>query len=100
MQENSELKNFISKAMAYVSNHAKDVFSFIKNIFSSELTEPLLNEKEKERGIYRPNRENSNSGQIWPLYSLKTKREFLKLGVNKDYRTSFAGAKFATACLP
>ena len=40
-QENSELKNFISKAMTYVSNHAKDVFSFIKNIFSSELTAPL-----------------------------------------------------------
>ncbi|OYL11219.1 hypothetical protein, partial [Lactiplantibacillus plantarum] len=42
-QENSELKNFISKAMTYVRDHAKDVFSFIKNIFSSELTEPLLN---------------------------------------------------------
>ena len=66
-QENSELKNFISKAMAYVSNHAKDVFSFIKNIFSSELTEPLLNEKEKDEEIYRPNRENSTAVKFDPF---------------------------------
>ena len=75
-QENSELKNFISKAMAYVSNHAKDVFSFIKNIFSSELTEPLLNEKEKDEEIIDQIEKTQQRSNLTPLQPENKERVF------------------------
>lgn len=75
-QENSELKNFISKAMAYVSNHAKDVFSFIKNIFSSELTEPLLNEKEKDEEFIEQIEKTQQRSNLTPLQPENKERVF------------------------
>lgn len=75
-QENSELKNFISKAMAYVSNHAKDVFSFIKNIFSSELTEPLLNEKEKDEEFIEQIEKTQQQSNLTPLQPENKERVF------------------------
>ena len=75
-QENSELKNFISKAMAYVSNHAKDVFSFIKNIFSSELTEPLLNEKEKDEEFIDQIEKTQQRSNLTPLQPENKERVF------------------------
>ncbi len=75
-QENSELKNFISKAMAYVSNHAKDVFSFIKNIFSSELTEPLLNEKEKDEEFIAQIEKTQQRSNLTPLQPENKERVF------------------------
>ena len=75
-QENSELKNFISKAMAYVSNHAKDVFSFIKNIFSSELTEPLLNEKEKDEEFIEQREKTQQRSNLTPLQPENKERVF------------------------
>ena len=75
-QENSELKNFISKAMAYVSNHAKDVFSFIKNIFSSELTEPLLNEKEKDEEFINQIKKTQQRSNLTPLQPENKERVF------------------------
>lgn len=75
-QENSELKNFISKAMAYVSNHAKDVFSFIKNIFSSELTEPLLNEKEKDEEFINQIEKTQQRSNLTPLQPENKERVF------------------------
>ncbi|WP_181000405.1 hypothetical protein, partial [Campylobacter concisus] len=75
-QENSELKNFISKAMAYVSNHAKDVFSFITNIFSSELTEPLLNEKEKDNEFIDQIEKTQQRSNLTPLQPDNKERFF------------------------
>ena len=75
-RENSELKNFISKAMAYVSNHAKDVFSFIKNIFSSELTEPLLNEKEKDEEFIEQIEKTQQRSNLTPLQPENKERVF------------------------
>ena len=75
-QENSELKNFISKAMAYVSNHAKDVFSFIKNIFSSELKEPLLNEKEKDEEFIEQIEKTQQRSNLTPLQPENKERVF------------------------
>ena len=75
-QENSELKNFISKAMAYVSNHAKDVFSFIKNIFSSELTAPLLNEKEKDEEFIDQIEKTQQRSNLTPLQPENKERVF------------------------
>ena len=75
-QENSELKNFISKAMTYVSNHAKDVFSFIKNIFSSELTEPLLNEKEKDEEFIDQIEKTQQRSNLTPLQPENKERVF------------------------
>ena len=75
-QENSELKNFISKAMAYVSNHAKDVFSFIKNIFSSELTAPLLNEKEKDEEFIEQIEKTQQRSNLTPLQPENKERVF------------------------
>ena len=75
-QENSELKNFISKAMAYVRDHAKDVFSFIKNIFSSELTEPLLNEKEKDEDFIAQIEKTQQRSNLTPLQPENKERVF------------------------
>ena len=75
-QENSELKNFISKAMTYVRDHAKDVFSFIKNIFSSELTEPLLNEKEKDEEFIEQIEKTQQRSNLTPLQPENKERVF------------------------
>ena len=75
-QENSELKNFISKAMTYVRDHAKDVFSFIKNIFSSELTEPLLNEKEKDEEFIEQIEKTQQQSNLTPLQPENKERVF------------------------
>ena len=75
-QENSELKNFISKAMTYVRDHAKDVFSFIKNIFSSELTEPLLNEKEKDEEFIDQIEKTQQRSNLTPLQPENKERVF------------------------
>ena len=75
-QENSELKNFISKAMTYVRDHAKDVFSFIKNIFSSELTEPLLNEKEKDEEFINQIEKTQQRSNLTPLQPENKERVF------------------------
>ena len=75
-QENSELKNFISKAMTYVKDHAKDVFSFIKNIFSSELTEPLLNEKEKDEEFIEQIEKTQQRSNLTPLQPENKERVF------------------------
>ena len=75
-QENSELKNFISKAMTYVRDHAKDVFSFIKNIFSSELTEPLLNEKEKYEEFIEQIEKTQQRSNLTPLQPENKERVF------------------------
>ncbi len=75
-QENSELKNFISKAMTYVRDHAKDVFSFIKNIFSSELTEPLLNEKEKDEDFIAQIEKTQQRSNLTPLQPENKERVF------------------------
>ena len=75
-QENSELKNFISKAMTYVRDHAKDVFSFIKNIFSSELTEPLLNEKEKDEEFIEQIEKTQQRSNLTPLKPENKERVF------------------------
>ena len=75
-RENSELKNFISKAMTYVSNHAKDVFSFIKNIFSSELTESLLNEKEKDEEFIEQIEKTQQRSNLTPLQPENKERVF------------------------
>ena len=75
-RENSELKNFISKAMTYVRDHAKDVFSFIKNIFSSELTEPLLNEKEKDEEFIEQIEKTQQRSNLTPLQPENKERVF------------------------
>lgn len=75
-RENSELKNFISKAMTYVRDHAKDVFSFIKNIFSSELTEPLLNEKEKDEEFINQIEKTQQRSNLTPLQPENKERVF------------------------
>ncbi|WP_462106261.1 hypothetical protein [Campylobacter concisus] len=75
-QENSELKNFISKAMTYVKDHAKDVFSFIKNIFSSELTAPLLNEKEKDEEFIEQIEKTQQRSNLTPLQPENKERVF------------------------
>jgi mobilization protein len=75
-QENSELKNFISKAMTYVRDHAKDVFSFIKNIFSNELTEPLLNEKEKDEEFIEQIEKTQQRSNLTPLQPENKERVF------------------------
>ena len=75
-QENSELKNFISKAMTYVRDHAKDVFSFIKNIFSGELTEPLLNEKEKDEEFIDQIEKTQQWSNLTPLQPENKERVF------------------------
>lgn len=75
-QENSELKNFISKAMTYVRDHAKDVFSFIKNIFSSELTAPLLNEKEKDEEFIEQIEKTQQRSNLTPLQPENKERVF------------------------
>ena len=75
-RENIELKNFISKAMTYVSNHAKDVFSFIKNIFSSELTAPLLNEKEKDEEFIEQIEKTQQRSNLTPLQPENKERVF------------------------
>lgn len=75
-RENSELKNFISKAMTYVRDHAKDVFSFIKNIFSSELTAPLLNEKEKDEEFIEQIEKTQQRSNLTPLQPENKERVF------------------------
>uniref|UniRef100_UPI001CA4E122 hypothetical protein n=1 Tax=Campylobacter concisus TaxID=199 RepID=UPI001CA4E122 len=75
-QENSEPKKFISKTIDYVSNHAKDVFKFIRNIFSSELTEPLLNEKEKDEEFIAQKEKTQQRSNLTPLQPKKKERVF------------------------
>ena len=75
-QENSALKNFISKAMAYVGNHAKDVFSYIKNIFSNELTEPLLNDEKKDEEFIDRSKETQQRSNLPPLEPKNKEQDF------------------------
>ena len=59
-----------------------------------------MNEKKKDEEFIDQIEKTQQRSNLTPLQPENKEREFLKLGVNKDYRTSFAGAKFATACLP
>ena len=65
--ENNELKSFIKHAFEYVRNNAKNIFDFVKNIFSNELTEPLLNEKEKDEEFIDRSKETQQRSNLTPL---------------------------------
>lgn len=56
-QENSKLKEFITKAFDYIRKVAKPAFDFIKNLFTDEITAPLLNEIEKDKEFIEKNQE-------------------------------------------
>lgn len=102
--ENSALKEFIQKAFKYIRIASKSLFDTISDIFSNELTEPLLNDEKKTRNL-STEAKKLNSGQIWPLYSpkiIKSKNktsksskatrkslESLKLGDNRHLCASY-----------
>jgi hypothetical protein len=65
--ENNELKSFIKHAFEYVRNNAKNIFDFVKNIFSNELTEPLLNEKEKDEDFIAQIEKTQQRSNLTPL---------------------------------
>lgn len=65
--ENNELKSFIKHAFEYVRNNAKNIFDLVKNIFSNELTEPLLNEKEKDEDFIAQIEKTQQRSNLTPL---------------------------------
>ena len=65
--ENNELKSFIKHAFEYVRNNAKNIFDLVKNIFSNELTEPLLNEKEKDEDFIAQIEKAQQRSNLTPL---------------------------------
>ena len=65
--ENNELKSFIKHAFEYVRNNAKNIFDFVKNIFSNELTEPLLNEPKKDEEFIDRSKETQQRSNLTPL---------------------------------
>ena len=66
-QENSELKNFISKAMTYVRITQKMSLVLSRISFSNELTEPLLNEKEKDEEFIEQIEKTQQQSNLTPL---------------------------------
>ena len=65
--ENNELKSFIKHAFEYVRNNAKNIFDFVKNIFSNELTEPLLNDEKKDEEFIDRSKETQQRSNLTPL---------------------------------
>ena len=65
--ENNELKSFIKHAFEYVRNNAKNIFDFVKNIFSNELTEPLLNNEKKDEEFIDRSKETQQRSNLTPL---------------------------------
>lgn len=65
--ENNELKSFIKHAFEYVRNNAKNIFDFVKNIFSNELTAPLLNEPKKDEEFIDRSKETQQRSNLTPL---------------------------------
>ncbi len=65
--ENNELKSFIKHAFACVRNNAKNIFDLVKNIFSNELTEPLLNDEKKDEEFIDRSKETQQRSNLTPL---------------------------------
>ena len=65
--ENNELKSFIKHAFEYVRNNAKNIFDLVKNIFSNELTEPLLNDEKKDEEFINRSKETQQRSNLTPL---------------------------------
>jgi hypothetical protein len=65
--ENNELKSFIKHAFECVRNNAKNIFDLVKNIFSNELTEPLLNDEKKDEEFIERSKETQQRSNLTPL---------------------------------
>lgn len=65
--ENNELKSFIKRAFEYIRITSKPIFDFISNIFSNELTEPLLNDEKKDEEFIDRSKETQQRSNLTPL---------------------------------
>ena len=65
--ENNELKSFIKRAFEYIRITSKPIFDFISNIFSNELTEPLLNDEKKDDEFIDRSKETQQRSNLTPL---------------------------------
>lgn len=74
--ENNELKSFIKHAFEYVRNNAKNIFDLVKNIFSNELTEPLLNDEKKDEEFIDRSKETQQRSNLTPLQPENKERVF------------------------
>ena len=74
--ENNELKSFIKHAFEYVRNNAKNIFDLVKNIFSNELTEPLLNDEKKDEEFIDRSKETQQQSNLTPLQPENKERVF------------------------
>ena len=74
--ENNELKSFIKHAFEYVRNNAKNIFDLVKNIFSNELTEPLLNDEKKDEEFIDQIEKTQQRSNLTPLQPENKERVF------------------------
>ena len=65
--ENSALKEFIQKAFKYIRIASKSLFDTISDIFSNELTEPLLNDEKKDEEFIDRSKETQQRSNLTPL---------------------------------
>ena len=65
--ENNELKSFIKEAFNYIRIASKSLFDTISNIFSNELTEPLLNDEKKDEEFIDRSKETQQRSNLTPL---------------------------------
>lgn len=65
--ENNELKSFIKRAFEYIRITSKPIFDFISNIFSNELTEPLLNDEKKDEEFIDRSKETQQRSNLTTL---------------------------------
>lgn len=74
--ENNELKSFIKRAFEYIRTTSKPIFDFINNIFSNELTEPLLNDEKKDEEFIDQIEKTQQRSNLTPLQPENKERVF------------------------